>query len=55
MKKLISVLVLLLCVSVAVLSVSGCAKKKAEEAVEQAAPTDTTQVDTTATDTTAVQ
>lgn len=55
MKKLISVLALLLCVSVAVITVSGCAKKKAEKATEQVAPTDTTQVDTTATDTTAVK
>jgi hypothetical protein len=45
LKKLIAVL---LCVSVSVLTLSGCAKKKAETQTEQA-PADTTKaaVDTT--------
>jgi hypothetical protein len=45
LKKLIAVL---LCVSVSVLTLSGCAKKKAETTTEQA-PADTTAaaVDTT--------
>jgi hypothetical protein len=46
LKKLIAVL---LCVSVSVLTLSGCAKKKAETTTEQAAPADSTAaaVDTT--------
>jgi hypothetical protein len=50
-KKIVALMALMLCMSVAVVSLSGCAKKKAEQpAAEQAAPADTTQapVDTTA-------
>jgi hypothetical protein len=43
-KKIVALMALLLCASVAVVTLSGCAKKKAEQpAVEQAAPADTTQ------------
>jgi len=50
LKKLIALVALMLCVSVSVLTISGCAKKKAETTTEQA-PADTTKapaaVDTT--------
>jgi hypothetical protein len=43
-KKVVALMALMLCVSVAVVTLSGCAKKKAEQpAAEQAAPADTTQ------------
>ncbi len=50
-KKVVALLALMLCMSVAVATLSGCAKKKTEPApAEQVAPADTTQapVDTTA-------
>lgn len=49
-KKIVALMALMLCMSVAVVTLSGCAKKKAEPAAEQAAPADTTKapVDTTA-------
>jgi hypothetical protein len=50
-KKIVALMALMLCISVAVVTMSGCAKKKAEQPVpEQAAPADTTKapVDTTA-------
>jgi hypothetical protein len=50
-KKIVALMALMLCVSVAVISLSGCAKKKAEQpAAEQAAPADSVQapVDTAA-------
>jgi len=50
-KKIVALLALMLCMSVALVTVSGCAKKKAEQPpAEQVAPADTTAVpvDTTA-------
>jgi hypothetical protein len=50
-KKIVAVMALMLCMSAAVVTLSGCAKKKAEQpAAQQAAPADTTKapVDTTA-------
>jgi len=51
-KKIVALVALMLCVSVAVISLSGCAKKKAEQPATEVAPADTTQVPV---DTTAVQ
>jgi hypothetical protein len=50
-KKIVALMALMLCMSAAVVTLSGCAKKKAEQpAAQQAAPADTTKapVDTTA-------
>ncbi len=49
-KKIVALMALMLCMSVAVVTISGCAKKKAEQPAEQTAPVDSTAapVDTTA-------
>jgi hypothetical protein len=52
-KKLVAVMMLMLCMSVAVVSISGCAKKKAPEAAQQAVPADSTSAP--AADTTVVK
>ena len=41
-KKLIALMVLMLCMSVAVVTISGCAKKKAEQPATEQVPTDST-------------
>ena len=42
LKKLVALVAVLLCVTVAVLMLNGCAKKQAETTTEQAAPADST-------------
>lgn len=54
LKKLIALVAVILCVSISVLALSGCAKKKAETTTEQA-PADTTKAPAAADTTQAVK